>query len=177
MHRIMLVDDEPNVLKALARALARPEYDIETFASPAEALRRAQTAPFDLVMSDYRMPQMDGVSLLIELKALQPDMMRLILSAYGDLEAIMAAINKAEIYRFTSKPWDDYDLKRTVEHALTQHDMLLENRRLADQVRRQQLQLNRQEAALKELETKHPEIARVVWQSDGSILLDEHEAD
>jgi two-component system probable response regulator PhcQ len=173
MPRIMLVDDEPNVLRALERLLASPQLEIECFDDPEQALRRIHTATFDLVLSDFRMPRLDGVELLKQIRVMQPDAMRLILSAHTDLQAILSAINEAEIYRFIAKPWDPYDLKRTIDQALAHRAMLVENRRLAQQVRNQQEQISRQEMALRELERSHPEIARVVWGEDGSVLLDQ----
>lgn len=175
MHRIMLVDDEPNVLRALERLLSKPQREIECFTDPQQALQRAYTATFDLILSDYRMPRMDGVELLIKLKEMQPDLIRLIISGHNDLDAILSAINKAEIYRFITKPWDNFELEMTVENALMHRDMLVENRRLAEQVRQQQQRLSRQDQAMYALERNHPEIAKVVWADDGSIRLDEVE--
>ena len=172
MKRIMLVDDEKNVLHALERLLVSPQCEVECFTDPEQALLRAHTATFDLVISDYRMPGMNGVEFLRQIRTMQPDTMRIILSAYGELEAMQAAINEAEIYRYISKPWDTRDLKQTIDNALTQQDMLVENRRLAEQLRHQQELLDRQQVALRELEKHHPEIARVIWGDDGSVLLD-----
>lgn len=172
MSRIMLVDDEPMVLKALGRVLHRSKHEVECYDCPEKALKRFHTATFDLVISDYRMPLMDGVAFLSQVKRLQPDVMRIILSAYGDLGSLKSAINEAEIYRFISKPWDDYELSSAIDKALKYREMLVENRRLAEQVRKQKETLTRQQAAIKELEDKHPEIANVIWGEDGSIILD-----
>ena len=87
MKRLMLVDDEPNVLFALQRTLAMAFMKdgegvaIEIFDNPLEALDRAAKQPFDVVVSDYRMPQMDGIAFLRHFRELQPDVPRLILSA------------------------------------------------------------------------------------------------
>ena len=173
MHKVILVDDEENVLKALKRTLATEAYDVETYSNGTDALDRAKNTVFDLVLSDYRMPVMDGVAFLTELKKLQPDSMRLILSGYSDLEALLAAINQAEIYRFISKPWQDYELKSIIGQALAHRTVLLENRRLADQVRAQQTQLAEQQKILEKLEAESPGITQVRWAEDGSIILDE----
>ncbi len=169
MHKLMLVDDEPNVLRALHRLLAKAGYELEEYTDPEAALKRAATATFDLILSDYRMPQLDGIELLKRLRTMQPDAVRLVLSGYADLDGLQAAINEAEIYRFINKPWYDQELLRTIELALAHRDTVVENRRLAEALRKQQRIL----ASLEEL---HPGITRVDWETDGSIRLSEEDA-
>jgi DNA-binding NtrC family response regulator len=173
MYKLMLVDDEGNILRSLQRALALEPYEVETFTTGSEALARLTQAGFDLILSDYRMPGMDGITFLTECKKRYPDTMRLILSGYTDLEALMAAINQAQIYRFICKPWQDYDLKTAIFQALSHRAVLSENRRLAEQVRRQQSQLFRQKHLLKQLESENPGITHVKWAEDGSVILDD----
>lgn len=173
MPRIMLVDDDELILRSLTRALSCIEYDIEVYTCAEAALKRAQAGEFALVLSDYRMPAMDGVTFLKILKKQQPDTVRMILSAYTDLNALLSSINEAEIFRFITKPWQDYDLRTTVSHALSHRKVLLENRRLADQVRKQQDEINEQYKALQELEIMYPGITEVRRAKDGSILLEE----
>lgn len=181
MHRIMLVDDEENILNALRRVLSgrnpaggeSPQYTVETFISPQAALVRAEQMAFDLVISDYRMPDMGGIEFFKELKQIQPDAARMILSGYADLAGLVSAINEAEIFRFLSKPWDDFDLRLAISQALKYRDILLENQRLADQVRVQQGLLSKQELALKRLAAENPGLAKVNWGPDGSVIIDE----
>src|SRR5882724_9311270 len=117
MARILLVDDEPNVLRSLKRVLSlRGEpvlrlEAIETFESPRIALERLRDQAFDLILSDYRMPEMDGVAFLSASRKLQPDAVRLILSAQADLKGLIGAINEAGVQRFIMKPWDDLGLR------------------------------------------------------------------
>lgn len=166
MQRIMLVDDDENVLRAVKRVLAQDHYHIETFNSGAEALKRIKAGgEFELAISDYRMPGMDGVFFLTTLNQLKPDILRMVLSGYTDLDALLGAINEAHIFRFVTKPWHDYELRTTVAHALLHHATLLENRRLADQVRAQRNELER-------LEREHAGITQLRLDSDGSILLE-----
>ena len=174
MYRIMIVDDEPNILNSLNRVLKRKEeWEVETYDSVADALKRAQTATFELVISDYKMPEMDGVEFLNEFKKFQPEAMRIILSGFTELQALLGAINEAEIFRYLCKPWDDHDLIGTITHALAHREVLVENRRLADQVREQQGELDKRKSALEKLAEQHPALVVVNWAEDGSIIVGE----
>lgn len=181
MQRILLVDDEINILNSLRRALGTKVTDgrntfeicVEIFDQPEAALWRARDTKFDLVMSDFRMPAMDGVSFLKSFRNLQPDAARLILSGYTDLEGLIAAINDAQIYRFISKPWQQYDLSATLAQALSFNNLLQENQRMADLLRMQQGKLSLQEFELRRLETENPGITQVNWGPNGEVMLDE----
>ncbi|HSG21649.1 MAG TPA: response regulator, partial [Azonexus sp.] len=118
MSRIMIVDDEVGIVNALRRVLRIApcvygnksfSLEVEAFTSPVAALERARHEAFDLFISDFRMPEMDGVEFLKGTKALQPDAARLILSGYADLNALLRAVNEVGIERFIGKPWNDYE--------------------------------------------------------------------
>ena len=180
MHRVMLVDDEVNVLSALRRVLsgagsgeARPALEIETFDKPEEALARARDISFDLVISDYRMPLLNGVEFLEKLLQVQPTIARLILSGYADLQGLVDAINRVQIFRFIGKPWHDVELKGAVQQALEHRELMRENQRLADLVRVQQGKLSRQQMELRRLEEQYPGITQVKRAEDGSILIED----
>lgn len=183
MARIMLVDDEENILNALRRVLVAPlDADaedasrniVEVFSSPHAALARARDGvPFDVVISDYRMPEMDGVAFLKALREYQPDAVRIILSGYADMQGLISAINDANIQRFIVKPWDDYALCADVRQLLTLQALQLENRRLADELRQQQGIISRQELELRRLEAETPGITKVNRAPDGSVILDD----
>jgi YesN/AraC family two-component response regulator len=179
MFHLMLVDDEPNILSSLRRAInAMPwsatdtRVSIETFDSPAAALARAGEQTFDLVISDYRMPDMNGVDFLERMAKIQPEVARIILSGYADLQAVINAINRAQISRFVSKPWDELELSLAITQALEQRRLRMENARLADLVRLQQGQISRHEAALRRLEQEHPGLTRIQRHEDGSVDLE-----
>jgi two-component system probable response regulator PhcQ len=180
MTNLLIVDDEPNVLSALRRMLlnpaappALPDPTLTAFTSPIEALEHVGNHPVDLVISDYRMPVMDGVTFLTRVRELQPDAARIILSAYADMEAIVRAVNEAGIFRFVSKPWSDTELKAVVAQVLAHRDLLVENRRLADEVRCKQGIITRQQLELARLEAESPGITRVRWTEDGGVLLED----
>jgi two-component system probable response regulator PhcQ len=181
MSRVLIVDDEVAILHSLTRLLravpcsygnAVYPLEIETFPSPTAALERAAHVPFDLVLTDYRMPGMDGVELLRQLRNIQPDTARLILSGYADLNVLVRAINEVEIYRFIAKPWNDYELVAAIGQALHNRDLILENRKLADQTRVEKGMMTAEALEAMRLESLEPGITKVNWAPDGSMVLD-----
>ena len=170
----MIVDDEENILKAIKRLINHSkDWHVEAYSNPEQALAKAMEKSFDLYLSDYKMPDIDGVTFLTAVKNIQPDSMRIILSGYTDLDALMGAINQAEIFRFITKPWNDEYLLNSLEQALKYRSVLLENQQLADQVRQQQKLLNEHNRIFEKYKVKHPEIFNIEWNDDGSIYIDD----
>lgn len=135
-RRILIVDDEPGIVAAVQRELRQVDsgpfrYQFEAYTDPLQALERARVQPFDAVISDYRMPGMDGLTLLKALAKLQPDCARIVLSGQTDLAALVRMINETHIYRFIPKPWQDITLQTAVAQALEYSATLLEHKRLA----------------------------------------------
>lgn len=116
--RLLLVDDERPVLDALKRCLRKEAFQIDAFSDPLMALEQARKVSYDLVLSDYRMPELDGVMLLAFIRQIQPHAVRMILSAYTDKQAMLEAINQAQIHRFMQKPWDDDQLRFALNQAI-----------------------------------------------------------
>jgi serine/threonine-protein kinase len=116
--RLLFVDDEERVTNAL-RAVFRDNYDVATAAGGDQALELVKAQPFHVIVSDQRMPGMLGVELLREVKALQPNAVRILLTGYSDLAAIVGSVNDGEVYRFISKPWNQDDLQGTMAEAVT----------------------------------------------------------
>lgn len=136
LRRIMVVDDEPNIVSAVQRELNTPPFDdydytAEGFTDPLQALERAREVSFEAVISDYRMPVMDGVEFLGRLAQIQPDCMRIVLSGQTDLDALMRLVNEGRIYGFIGKPWQAHQLKMMLAQALDYEGIVAENRRLA----------------------------------------------
>lgn len=183
MARIMLVDDEENILKALRRVLSSlstgmendaPSNIIEIYTSPLAALSRAgEGLSFDMILSDYHMPEMNGVKFLTAVREIQPDAVRFIMSGYADLEWMVGAINEAKIQRFIAKPWDDYSLRTDILQALELQSLQMENKRLASEVRHQRGVISLQDLELSRLEMETPGITKVRRTADGYVILDE----
>ncbi|MDA8383465.1 MAG: ATPase, T2SS/T4P/T4SS family [Betaproteobacteria bacterium] len=129
-YRILLVDDEPNVLRALTRVFRQESYTLATAANGQEALDLLQREPFHLMISDYMMPVVDGAELLRRARALHPEMIRIMLTGHADTGAVMGAIKEGAVYKFILKPWNDDDLRVTVALALEQYDLMRKNQAL-----------------------------------------------
>ncbi|NMF88212.1 response regulator [Aromatoleum petrolei] len=182
MSRILIVDDEESILKALRRLLMLTpcvvgdkhfKLGVDCFSVPQQALEKARNTAYDLVLSDYRMPGMDGVQFLKAFRELQPHCARLILSGYADLNGLIGAINDAGISRFLSKPWNDYELVAAIAQALALRELTMENQRLADEARLAMGRISPQQLERNRLEAEEPGITEVKWGPDGSVLLDE----
>lgn len=116
--RILFVDDEPRVLTSM-RMLFRGQYQINLAESGAKALELLEKQPVDVIVSDQRMPGMTGIELLRAARKLNPHAMRILLTGYSDLNAIIGSINEGEIFRFINKPWSNTDLTTTVARAVS----------------------------------------------------------
>ena len=145
---LLFVDDEANILNALRRLFRPLGYKILTAGSGAEALALLEHEPVDLVISDMRMPQMDGAQLLEQVRTQWPDTVRILLTGHADVASTIAAINRGEIYRYISKPWEDNDIVLLVRHALERKALEQEKRRLEQLTRRQNEELKNLNASL-----------------------------
>ncbi|MDR3388246.1 MAG: response regulator [Rudaea sp.] len=113
---VLFVDDEERIVRSL-RVLFRARYDVLVTTSGREALEIVRSRPVHAVISDQRMPEMLGVELLRQVREASPSTMRLLLTGYSDLQAIVASVNEGEIFRFIEKPWQQQYLIETVEQA------------------------------------------------------------
>jgi len=116
-YKILIVDDEPANLRTLAR-LFRDDYEVLTAASGDEALALLGQHDVALLITDQRMPGMTGIELLKKTVPLRPRMVRIILTGYTDVDALVEAINCGQVYRYVAKPWDNEDLRLTVRRGL-----------------------------------------------------------
>ena len=114
---LLLVDDEANILSALSRTLRRDGYHILTASGADEAFDVLAREPVHVIVSDQRMPGMNGTELLSKVKDMHPETVRIVLSGYTDLGVVTEAINQGAIYKFLTKPWNDEELRRQIQDA------------------------------------------------------------
>ncbi|QPK64877.1 response regulator [Methylomonas sp. LL1] len=127
---LLFVDDEPNILKALKRLFRSADYNVLLAENGEQGLQLLENNPIDLIISDMRMPQMDGAEFLSRAAERWPDTIRILLTGFADLESTVTAVNKGKIYSYCSKPWEDNELKILVNNALEQKRLREERQQL-----------------------------------------------
>ena len=147
---ILIVDDEP--------------YEICSAAGALEGIEILKNNPVKVVLSDEKMPDITGSEFLAMVREQFPDVIRIMLTGNASIDAAMKAINKGEIYRFFTKPWDDRELKFAVSAAVDKYNIEEENRRLLEIVKRQALNM-------KLLERQFPGITKLERDEKDRILL------
>lgn len=131
---ILLVDDEKDIGAALARLLRCDAYTVLRATSAKEGLALLAEHEVGVVISDQRMPEITGVEFLTQVKALYPHSIRIVLSGYADIEAVMDAINQGAIYKFLTKPWDNETLRAEVLEAFRHYELILEKELLTQEI-------------------------------------------
>lgn len=148
---LVIVDDEEMVLTSLKSFLTlETGYEVKTFLSAKEALAFIRDQDIDLVMSDYLMPEMDGISFLAEVRKLRPEVPRIILTGYADKENAIKAINDVGLYQYIEKPWSNDDLLIILRNGM-------EKQKLMKKLRQKIEEINK---AYGELEGLHKEIVK-----------------
>ncbi|MBN1412377.1 MAG: response regulator [Spirochaetales bacterium] len=121
-HSILFVDDEMNILTSLKRLFTTTPYTNFFARSGKEALEIMKNNQVNVVVADLRMPEMDGIELLKQVKSSYPDCIRLVLTAYSDKESVMKVIKEGEVWKYILKPWDNKELLATIEKAFSHFD-------------------------------------------------------
>jgi response regulator RpfG family c-di-GMP phosphodiesterase len=145
---LLFVDDEPNVLKSLNRLFHSNDYSIFTAENGVAAIEVLKAHKIDLIISDMRMPQMDGAEFLAYAAEHWPDSIRILLTGFSDIASTIAAVNLGKIYNYCTKPWEETELKSLVNNALEQKWLREERAQLFDIINKQNLQLNELNASL-----------------------------
>jgi putative nucleotidyltransferase with HDIG domain len=140
-HTVLFVDDEVNILKAIQRLLRHEPMTVLTASRPHEAIEILETTDAQVVVSDQRMPGMSGVDLLSTIRERHSGMVRMMLTGYTEMTIAVEAINRGEIYRLITKPWNDDELKATLRQAFDHYDLKREIKRLNQVTREQNFKL------------------------------------
>ncbi len=149
--KIVIVDDEDMVLTSLNSFLAlETEYEVSTFTSAKNAIEYIKENDIDIVISDYLMPEMDGMSFLAEVKKINPQIPRIILTGYADKENAIKAINEVGLFQYIEKPWDNADLLIIIRNGIEKNNLM---KNLEDKI----IQINK---AYAELQGIHKDILK-----------------
>jgi putative nucleotidyltransferase with HDIG domain len=140
-HTVLFVDDEVNILKALQRLLRSENMNVLCASRGQEALELMERTPAQVVVSDQRMPEMPGVEFLSSVRERHPDVIRMMLTGYTEMNVAVEAINRGEIYRLITKPWNDDELRATIRQAFDHSDLKREIKRLNHVTREQNFKL------------------------------------
>lgn len=127
--KVLYIDDEVNNLSGF-KANFRRDFDVYTAPSTAEARKIMEKTNIHIIISDQRMPDETGVQFFNSIKEQYPDPIRILLTGYADIEAVIGAINKGQVYRYITKPWDENELKITLKNAFEVFALREENKEL-----------------------------------------------
>jgi len=166
-HIILIVDDEQNILSSLSRLLRTEEREVHTAGTVSEGLEKLKTVEgVNLIISDNRLPDGQGVDFLVKVKQLYPDTIRILFTGYPDLDAAIHAINKGQVYRFITKPWENEELKLIVKQSLEYFDVLRDNKTL--------LKIAKQQAEWMEgMQKKYPQVSKEELVQGSLYIIDE----
>jgi response regulator RpfG family c-di-GMP phosphodiesterase len=148
--KVLMVDDEENILRSFGRVLRGEAFALTVTTSAVEALRLLERDAHAVVVSDQRMPEMEGTVFLAKVRELFPDTVRILLTGHGGMDVALEAINRGSVYRFLTKPWNDDELKTVLRAAVSRYELTAENRRLSELTTRQNVELRELNGALEQ---------------------------
>jgi signal transduction histidine kinase len=146
-HTILVVDDEPDVVKSI-QDLLRFDYKVLGATRATDGLRLLQEQPVHVVLTDQRMPEMTGVEFLRRLREEHPDTVRLLITGYADIRAVIDAINEGNVYRYITKPWEPEELQAVVREAVERFELIAERKRLVLELKGKNEELEQSNAEL-----------------------------
>lgn len=150
-YTVLFVDDEPNILRAIKRALFTMDITLLLAKSGAKALELLEKNEVHVVISDMKMPQMSGAELLEQVAINYPETFRVVLTGYADIESTIKAVNQGKIHRYLQKPWDNQELVAAVEEGLERVKLKAENERLQKLTRLQNKKLKDVNSSLEQM--------------------------
>ena len=173
-EKVLLLDDEQNVLTSIRRLMRKEPFELRETTSPEEALNLLESERFAVVISDQRMPSMDGTEFLEKAAQISRDTVRIVLTGYVDIQSAIESINRGAVYRFVTKPWNDEELRLTIEQALARYRMEQENRRLHQLTQKQNGELRARNQSLAEARAHEVEIGAHIQRT---LLTGAHDLD
>ncbi len=176
-NTVLFVDDEINILRALKRLLRSEDMEVLCASRAGEALDLIERHPVQVVVTDHRMPEMSGVDLLSQVRERQPDIIRIMLTGFAEMDVAVDAINRGEIYRLVTKPWNDDELRATVRQAFDHAGLKAEIKRLNQVTREQNFKLQDMNRNLegkvrdrtRQLAHKHEQLRTAYVQTIGAL--------
>ena len=156
---ILIIDDEPDILKTLSSALQFERYRVSTAPGGDAGLKLFRREPFDLVITDMRMPGMDGIQVIEGVKAIDPDVEAIVLTGYATLDNAVKALRHVGAFDYLSKPLENIDeLFLVVEKALEKRRLTVENKRLLQRLKEKEAELLKQNEVLQRNEKRYREL-------------------
>lgn len=132
---VILVDDEDMVITSVRAFLTlETDYNIHGFTSPTQAVKYLESNPADVIVSDYLMPQLNGIQLLAKAKELQPEAARILLTGHADKNSAIQAINEVGLYHYLEKPWDNAQLLLIIKSAIERTSLVRQLQRMVGQL-------------------------------------------
>lgn len=165
-YKVLAVDDEAGILSALTRQLRRTAYELTTAGSGAEALALMEQQKFQIVISDMRMPEMNGAEFLSAVKSSYPETVRILLTGYADMESTIRAINEGGIFSYIAKPWEREELIGLLDRAAAHYQMRRNKQVQLVKISRKAQAL---ELATKDLETRLAKSQQEVEQTSAFV--------
>lgn len=164
-HGLLIVDDEIANLQKLKRTFLE-EFQVYEATGGEEAIRLLKEKPISIIVTDQRMPGMSGVELLLRSLEINPDVIRIILTGYTEVEDLMDAINQGHVHRYITKPWEPFSLREQVKQELERWELKRENERLAQELKEANERLARENFLLRqEMEVLKESDGKLVYQS------------
>ncbi len=165
---VLIVDDEPNTLTLLKQLFGR-EIPVRTASTGPEALRVLEAVEVGVIVADQRMPDMSGTELLGQVMQRHPDVVRIMLTAFADIDTLTEAINTGKVFQYVAKPWDNRDLAMTVRSAMETYNLrrknaqlLEQNTRLVEELRQANRELERENITLKRAVTGSYQLDNII---------------
>jgi signal transduction histidine kinase len=172
-HTILVVDDEPDVVKSV-QDLLRIDYKVLGTTRASEAMDLLKGNEVHIVMTDQRMPEMTGVELLHNIRGGHPDAIRLLFTGYADIRAVIEAINQGNVYRYITKPWDPDELQTVIRDACQHYDLIVERKMLLNELKNKNTELeqaNQQLTVSNQLKQAFIQVASHELRTPLTILL------